>query len=115
MIAIVSLLFTLTLSILITRVAAIALMMTGLSREVAAFQARSAFTGVGLTTSETETVVNHPVRRRIIMSLMLFGNLGIAAVVATSILSFLNGKAALSDASGIGNCRSKLERHKHFS
>ena len=90
MIAIFSLLVTLSLSLLATRIAAIALQLTGLSPEIAEFQARSAFTGVGLSTLETEKVVNHPVRRRIIMSLMLAGNLGIAAVVATSMLSFLN-------------------------
>ena len=88
MIAIVSLLVTLSISLLITRIAAVALMLTGLSREVARFQARSAFCGVGFTTSETETVVNHPVRRRIVSTLMLCGNLGIAAVIASTIASF---------------------------
>ncbi len=88
MVPIVSLLVTLAVSLLITRVAAIALTLTGLSAETARFQARSAFTGVGFTTSEAETIVNHPVRRRIIGTLMLFGNLGIAAVIATTIASF---------------------------
>lgn len=87
MVAVSSLLFTLAISLLVTRVAAVALTLTGLSQEVARFQARSAFTGVGFTSSETETIVNHPVRRRIIMTLMLFGNLGIAAVIATMIAS----------------------------
>ena len=35
---------------------------TGTSSELARFQARSAFTGVGFTTSEAESVVLHPVR-----------------------------------------------------
>jgi hypothetical protein len=87
-IAIVSLLFTLSISLLITRIASVALMLTGLSREVAKFQARSAFSGVGFTSAETESVVNHPVRRRIVSALMLFGNLGIAAVIASTIASF---------------------------
>lgn len=88
MIAIVSLLVTLSISLLITRIAAVALMLTGLSREVARFQSRSAFCGVGFTSSETESVVNHPVRRRIVSTLMLCGNLGIAAVIASTIASF---------------------------
>ncbi|TWT47604.1 hypothetical protein [Botrimarina hoheduenensis] len=75
MIGVLSLLVALTLSLLITRVAAMALMFTGLSREAAKFQARSAFTGVGYTTQESERTVNHPVRRRIIMALMLMGNI----------------------------------------
>ncbi len=89
MIAVISLLITLTLSLLVTRIGSMALMLTGLSAETARFQARSSFTGVGFTTQEAENVVAHPVRRRIIMLLMLLGNLGIAAVVATLMLSML--------------------------
>ena len=87
LIAILSPLIAVSLSLLITRVAAMALMLTGLSRESARFQARSAFSGVGFTTGESESIVNHPVRRRIVMVLMLLGNAGIATVVATLIVS----------------------------
>ena len=45
---IVSLLVALAVSMIVTRVAAMALMFTGMSREAAKFQARSAFTGAGL-------------------------------------------------------------------
>ena len=71
MLSIISLLVVLTLSILVTRIATVALTYTGLSRESARFQARSAFTGVGFTTNESEKVVNHPLRRKILMLLML--------------------------------------------
>jgi len=77
MIAIISLLMVLVFSLLITRIATIALTYTGLSRQSAKFQARSAFTEVGFTTSESEKVVNHPVRRRILLLMMLIGNAGI--------------------------------------
>lgn len=90
MIAAFSLLLVVTLSLLVTRIATVALTLTGLSQESAKFQARSAFTGVGFTTDESESIVNHPVRRRIVMLLMLLGNLGIASVVATSIVSYMN-------------------------
>lgn len=89
MIAVVSLLITLSLSLIVTRIGTMALMLTGLSRETARFQARSSFTGVGFTTEESESVVSHPVRRHIVMLLMLLGNVGIAAVVATLMLSVL--------------------------
>tara|TARA_R100000789_G_scaffold100598_1_gene112014 strand:- start:3251 stop:4102 length:852 start_codon:yes stop_codon:yes gene_type:complete len=89
MIAIFSLLVTMFLSLLVTRIAAMALMLTGISREMARFQARSAFTGVGFTTTESESMVNHPVRRRILMILMLLGNIGIATVVATVMVSVM--------------------------
>jgi hypothetical protein len=90
MVAIVSLLLVISISILVTRVASVALTHTGLSTDAARFQARSAFTGVGFTTSESEQVVNHPVRRRILMLLMLLGNAGIVTAVSTLILTFVN-------------------------
>ena len=90
MISIVTLLIVLTLSILLTRIATVALTHTGLSRESAKFQARSAFTGVGFTTNESEKVVNHPIRRRILLMLMLLGNAGIVTAVSTLIVSFVN-------------------------
>lgn len=67
-----------------------ALMLTGLSREAARFQARSAFSGVGYTTTESESIVSHPVRRRIVMGLMLLGNIGVATVVAAMMVSFID-------------------------
>lgn len=90
MISILSLLLIVTLSILITRLATLALAHTGLSREAARFQARSAFTGVGFTTSESEKVVNHPVRRRILLVLMLLGNAGIVSAITSLLLGFMN-------------------------
>lgn len=77
----------LLISLLIVRVATVALTLTGMSRPLARFQARSAFTGAGFTTSESESVVNHPVRRRIITWLILLGNAGIVTVLASVILS----------------------------
>lgn len=89
MLAILSLLVIVTVSILITRIASVALTQTGLSTEMARFQARSAFTGAGFTTSESEKVVSHPLRRRIILLLMLLGNAGIVTAVSTLILTFV--------------------------
>ncbi len=89
MIPIVSILVILSLSLLVTRIASVALVHTGLGREAARFQARSAFTGVGFTTAESETIVGHPVRRRIVAMLMLFGNVGIVTAMSSVVLSFL--------------------------
>ena len=87
LIAVVSLMVVLSFSLLVTRVATVALVHTGLSREAARFQARSAFTGVGYTTRESETIVDHPVRRRIVMWLMLIGNIGIVTAISSLLLS----------------------------
>lgn len=89
MIAVLSLLTVVTVSIIITRIATIALIQTGLARESARFQARSALSGVGFTTDEAERVVAHPVRRRIILALMLVGNVGVVGAVSTLLLTFL--------------------------
>lgn len=72
-----------------TRVATIALTMTGLSAQSARFQARSALTGSGFTTAESEAVVTHPVRRRIIMTLMAIGSAGVITVMAGLVLGFV--------------------------
>src|SRR5579875_2474743 len=91
MAAISSLLLIVVISLLITRVATVILTATGLSRQTARFQARSAFTGSGFTTSESERVVDHPVRRKVIANLMLLGNAGLVASAATLILGFQGG------------------------
>lgn len=89
MIPILTLFLVLSISVLVTRIATIALVRTGLSRETARFQALSAFSGSGFTTNETELVVNHPVRRRIILNLMLLGNAGIVTVLSTLVVTFV--------------------------
>ncbi len=61
----------------------IALQLTGLEKSRAKFQALSAFSGTGFTTREAETVVNHPRRRKIIMTLMILGNAGLVSLIAT--------------------------------
>lgn len=80
-------LVVLTISLLIIRVGTVALTMTGLSPAIARFQARSAYFGVGFTTMEAEKVLSNPVRREIVMILMLLGNAGIISVISTVVLS----------------------------
>ncbi|MDQ4133120.1 MAG: TrkA C-terminal domain-containing protein [Actinomycetota bacterium] len=95
--AVVLLIIVAMVSLLITRIATIALTVTGMPRESARFQARSALTGVGFTTGESEAVVNHPVRRRIVMMLMMLGSVGLATAVAGLLASFLRvGASAAS-------------------
>ena len=88
-VAIVSLLVVMAISLLTMRLAAMALILTGMSREAARFQACSALTGVGFTTKESESVVNHPVRRRIIMLLMLLGSIGVPTIIASLVVSVI--------------------------
>lgn len=97
MVSLISLIVILVISVLVTKVASQALTHTGLSRESAKFQARSAFTGVGYTTSESERIVNHPVRRRIVLTLMLIGNVGVISAVASLILTFVGKDITAKD------------------
>jgi hypothetical protein len=80
-IGIIASLTVLGLSLVITRLATVSLNLTGLSWETAKFQARSAFTGTGFTTSESETIMNHPVRRKIIMGLMVARSAGLVSII----------------------------------
>lgn len=92
-----SLLIVLLMSLIITRVATVALALTGMTQQAARFQARSALTGSGFTTSESERVVSHPVRRRIIMALMLIGNTGLVLVASLLIVLLAGGEGGLKD------------------
>lgn len=89
MIAAITLFLIVSLSALITKIATIALVHTGLSTESAKFQSRSAYTGTGYSTSESESIMNHPVRRKIVFNLMIIGNAGIVTVMSSLILTFL--------------------------
>lgn len=82
------LLTTILISFLVVRIGGFALQLTGLEPSVANFQALSAFSGTGFTTSETERAVRHPARRRIITALIILGNAGLVALIATSITTF---------------------------
>ena len=90
MLAVATVVIVVLVSLLITRVATIALVLTGMSIQAARFQARSALSGTGFTTTEAESVVDHPVRRRVVMALMLLGSAGLVTAIATLIISFAN-------------------------
>jgi len=89
MIALISLFVIIIVSIVVVRVGAIALELTGIPSEIAAFQAQSAFSGTGFTTAEAEVIVNHPARRKIIRLLIMLGSAGLTSSIATLIVAFV--------------------------
>ncbi len=97
MVAVAIVLIAVLVSLTATRIATMALTLTGLSHELVRFQARSAFTGCGFTTSESEQIMGHPVRRQIIMVLMLLGNAGLVTIVSSSIIAFTGLKDTNED------------------
>ncbi len=94
MVALFTLLSIVAISIVVNRVATKALEHTGMSTEAARFQSYSAFTGTGFTTEEAESIVNHPVRRRIAMVLMILRNAGLVTAISTLVLSFVGTESA---------------------
>ena len=66
MTAVISFLVVLFISLLVVRIAGVALTVTGMPREAARFEARSAWSGTGFTTTQSEQIVRHPLRRRIV-------------------------------------------------
>lgn len=89
MYAIATFVFVALFTMIVTRLATGVLIATGLPEPIARFQARSAYSGTGFTTVESENVVNHPVRRRVVYTLMMVGNLGTPTLVVTVVLGFV--------------------------
>ena len=82
------LLVTILISFIIVRIGGFALQLTGIEPDVARFQALSAFSGTGFTTTEAERVVRHRTRRRIVTILIILGNAGLFGIINTSVASF---------------------------
>jgi Trk-type K+ transport system membrane component len=72
----------------IIKLGSVALQLTGMEPQMAMFQALSAFTNTGFTTSAAESVVQHRRRRVIAAVLMILGYIGIVGVIVTLIRSF---------------------------
>lgn len=85
----IALLLIIVVSLLLVQLGANALNLTGMSRSASQFQAASAFFGVGFTTRESEMVVEHPVRRRIVLHLIIAGNIGLTSALATLVVTLL--------------------------
>ena len=92
MLALVSFIVVILFSLITVRIGSIALESTGLSKDIARFQAQSAFSGVGFTTTESESLMNNAIRRKILRFLMLMGSAGLTSAVATLILTFVNAR-----------------------
>jgi len=80
--------FVVVLAWFVVQGATIALMLTGMDRNKASFEALSAFFGVGFTTRTSEQIVAHPQRRRIISLLIVLGNAGIITVIVSLVGTF---------------------------
>jgi len=82
------LLVAILISFIVVSVGGLALQLTGIESEVARFQALSAFSGTGFTTTEAERIVQHRTRRRIVTILIILGNAGLVTIIATMVATF---------------------------
>jgi hypothetical protein len=92
-IALISFLVLIAVFLTVARVAGVVLEATGMARSAAQFQARSALLGVGFTTLESEEITSHPVRRRVVLWLMTFGNAGIITGIGSFMIAFRDAPA----------------------
>lgn len=90
MYALISLFVVASLSLLVIRIGTVALVMTGLSEEVASFQSLSAFSGAGFTTEEAERTIAYPSRRKVVATLIRLGSVGVITAISSLVISFTN-------------------------
>ncbi|WP_163102053.1 TrkA C-terminal domain-containing protein [Peribacillus alkalitolerans] len=57
--------------------------MTGLDSKISRFQVISMLTGTGFTTEESNSIIDHPVRRKIGAFLILFGAFSLAVIISS--------------------------------
>jgi Trk-type K+ transport system membrane component len=72
----------------IVKLGSIAFQLTGVEPKMAMFQALSAFTNTGFTTTAAEDVVQHRKRRVIASVLIIIGYIGIVGIIVALIRSF---------------------------
>lgn len=77
------LVIAIAISMVVVRIGATALELTGMPWDRAKFQALSAFSNAGFTTRESEEIVRHPLRRKIVTYLIVLGNAGLVTVIGS--------------------------------
>lgn len=73
----------LVLILLVLEIASTLLVISGLDKDIARFQAVSMLTSTGFTTKESELILRHPLRRKIAAFLILFGVFSLAVLIST--------------------------------
>lgn len=74
--------------------ATVALMLTGMDRRKARFEVLSAFFGVGFTTRNSEEIISHPQRRKVISTVIVLGNAGLITIIASLVGTFAKASVA---------------------
>lgn len=69
--------------VLVIEISVTLMKLTGLKSIVARFQVISMLTGTGFTTDESKSIIDHPIRRKISMFLILFGAFSLAVIISS--------------------------------
>ncbi|MEK4066729.1 hypothetical protein [Peribacillus sp. FSL R5-0717] len=69
--------------VLVIEISVTLMKLTGLKGTVARFQVISMLTGTGFTTDESKSIIDHPIRRKISMFLILFGAFSLAVIISS--------------------------------
>ncbi|MED3655205.1 hypothetical protein [Heyndrickxia sporothermodurans] len=79
----------LTIVMVVIEINVVLFTLTGLDNNISRFQVISMLTGTGFTTSESELIIEHPLRRKLGAFLILFGAFSLAVIISvvSSILS----------------------------
>ncbi|QQZ10917.1 TrkA C-terminal domain-containing protein [Heyndrickxia vini] len=79
----------LTIVMVVIEINVVLFTLTGLDSNISRFQVISMLTGTGFTTSESELIIEHPLRRKLGAFLILFGAFSLAVIISvvSSILS----------------------------
>ncbi len=68
---------------LVIEMAVVLFTATGLKKTIARFQVISMLTGTGFTTDESSLIIDHPIRRRLSASVILFGYFSLAVIISS--------------------------------
>lgn len=68
---------------LVIEISVIMFRLTGLEGDISRYQVISMLTGTGFTTDESQLIIDHPVRRRLSMFLILFGAFSLAVIISS--------------------------------
>jgi hypothetical protein len=82
--------------VVVIEIHVILLRLTGLKLEISRFQVISMMTGTGFTTGESELILGHPIRRKLVAFLILFGAFSLAVRIS-SISNLLSNEISTKD------------------
>ncbi|PSL34390.1 hypothetical protein B0H99_109118 [Planomicrobium soli] len=86
----------LSIMLLVIEIATMLFVATGLKKQIARYQVISMLTATGFTTDEASLIIDHPIRRKISATVILFGYFSLAVMIS-SIASLLSNDLRINN------------------